>query len=180
MDLSKLKEEYIQIKAPESLRERVMNIPPVKIRPLGFDRMRFIRAISSVAACLAVVVIIAAALTVRGKDVASIVVSGTAVQDQPVVVVDNSAARSIPMTASADTSLKLEFTIEANGDCRVNVNCGEILDAKPTYSDGDTIVWSVSDIPEEGAMLYLECGNKTSTYTLIQSNETGVWTINKK
>ena len=74
----------------------------------------------------------------------------------------------------------MEFTVECKKDCRVKVNCGEISEPKASYSDGDTLVWLVNDIPDEGAMLYLEYGNKTSTYTLIQSAETGVWTINKK
>ena len=180
MDLSKLKEEYRQIKAPESLRERVMKIQPVKIRPAGFDRLRIMKAISSVAACLAVAVIITACLVVRGTSVASIAVSGTTVKEQPVVAVDNSQARSVPAPASADGGIKVEFTLECKNECRVKVNCGEISEAKASYSDGDTVVWNVTDIPEEGAELYLEYGDKTSTYTLIQSAETGVWTINKK
>ena len=58
MDLSRIKEEYKRIKAPESLRERVMNVQPVNIRPERFDRFRMIKSLSSVAACLAVAVII--------------------------------------------------------------------------------------------------------------------------
>lgn len=180
MDLSRIKEEYKRIKAPESLRERVMNVQPVNIRPARFDRFRMIKSLSSVAACLAVAVIIITALVVRNGDFAAITVLGTQVGNQPVAVVENSQARSIPVTASADNSVKVEFTVECKKDCRVKVNCGEISEPKASYSDGDTLVWLVNDIPDEGAMLYLEYGSKTSTYTLVQSAETGVWTINKK
>ena len=180
MDLSRIKEEYKRIKAPEALRERVMSAQPVKIRPVSFGRLRMIKTISSVAACLVLTVVIALAVTVRNGDSASIAVFGTVVGNQPVAVADDSQARSIPMPASADTGLRVEFTLECKNDCRVRVNCGEISEPKASYSDGDTLVWVVSDIPDEGAVLYLEYGDKTSTYTLVQSAETGVWTINKK
>lgn len=180
MNLSKAKEEYRQIKAPDGLRERVMSMPTAKGRIVRFDRSRMIKTLSSVAACFVVVAMIAVALTVRNGDFAAISVSGTTVDDRPVEVIDNSLARSIPMLASADNSLTVEFTVECKNECRVSVNCGEIVESKAEYSNGDTLVWNVTDIPEEGAMLYLEYGDKTSTYTLVQSTETGVWTINKK
>ena len=180
MDLSRIKEEYRQIKAPESLRERVINARPVKLKPLRPNRSRMMKTLSSLAACFVLAAVIAVTLTVRNGDSAAITVFGSEVGDQPVAVVDYSQARSVPVPASFDPALKVEFTLECKNDCRVKVNCGEISEAKASYSDGDTLVWLVSGIPEEGAELYLEYGVKTSTYTLVQSAEAGVWTINKK
>jgi len=177
---NKIKEAYRQIKAPDHLRRRVMALSPRKSRMLEFPIGRVVKIASYIAACFAIVAVISVALLVNNTNSAAIVVSGERVGGSPVELIASPSARSAVQTASAFEEIRVEFTLESKDECRVKVNCGEISEAKESYTDGDTLVWSVSEIPEEGAELYLEYGDKTSTYTLIQSAETGVWTINKQ
>lgn len=177
---NRIKEAYRQIKAPDHLKERVMQIQPRDTKILAFPVDRLIKSVASIAACFMIVAVIAVALFVNGNNPAAIIISGETVGESPVEIIDPAAMRSFVAPASLDGTVSVEFTLESKGECRASVNCGEIADEKEIYSDGDTVVWNVFDIPKEGAMLYLEYGNKTSTYTLNYIEETGVWTINKQ
>ncbi len=177
---NRIKEAYRQIKAPDHLRERVMRIQPRDTKILAFPANRLIKTVASVAACFMVVAVIAVALFVNDNNPAAIIISGETVGESPVEIIDPAAMRSLVAPVSLDGEVSVEFTLECKGECRVSVNCGEIVDEKEVYSSGDTVVWNVTDIPEEGALLYLEYGDKTSTYTLDRTGDTGVWTINKQ
>jgi len=182
---------YKSIKASENLRERVVNIQPIKkntmiLVPFGSRNRRFYAC----AACLVFTVFITFAVAHNHGGIA-VYVDGNEVGSAPMQVYPSNSVQSTvkSMTLSVPT-VSVLMKIKAGRNTEVTVSDGVLIrsdnesqldnpaSASLQMSGDEQIVWdignpSMADIPR----MTIKLPGKVLTYLLECNESTGIWTI---
>ncbi|MDD6262697.1 MAG: hypothetical protein PUA83_06400 [Clostridiales bacterium] len=182
----KMTEAYRSIKAPESLRERVVS-SDCEVRPFRAKRVRYMKPLAAAAAC---VMLSAAAFGYSFAPGARAEICGTAVDSgKSLAVTDSSAVPfSLAREGGAET-VEVQIELKLSGSAKVYVSEGrvfaggageELADCgNETRIRGNTsLCWRAEAVPEgEPLFLTVKIRAKKLVFRLEFNAEIGEWTI---
>lgn len=162
------KREYQSIRAPESLRERVLaqSEAPRAEKPRAVPRRRWLAP--AMAACLMLALLVTALLP-RADLTVSV---GEAL---------SGGESGIAMMSRAAAPLRLPVTVTTGGEATLSVSRGRLCDEAGESIDrvmgGQSLFWEIDDPDEaERYTLTARCGGESLTLTLAFDAADGRWT----
>ena len=187
-------EAYRSISAPADLRNRVLSFDTEERKPAR-NTARMIRRVSTLAACL-VLMICFSAMAITSMGAVGISVSGDALEkNETMTVLENGVAplsydkRSlsqveIPMTLAIEHETAI--TVSGGALCIVEEETDEIretvLSGTVYRTDSpESLIWTVSaDAEQKEFEMTLKSRFKTETITLAFDEHTGAWVISRR
>ena len=170
---------YLNIKAPDSIKERLQS-------QINEDDRRNSKLSLSFYALAASLIIVAAAILFIPISHAELYFEGNEIKGE--VTVSNYSARAArTIDASVDMTLEIPLEVKVTGKSKVSVSTGEIKlsdseDGKKTVSvkGRESIIWVLPlDALTENATFTVEKGGKKLIYSISQDNETGKTVLRK-
>lgn len=180
IDKKAVGEIYKSIKAPDSLRKRVMSIEV----PEGKTVLFFTRYRSATAVAASLILIIAAVLMVAGNYYSvGLSVNGQAIGTSPAAIAADINAKAVQPTLTTNTELSVPLDINVKAQATVSIEEGYLsINGKNsvvlTADSGNAVTWLLPEYNRDSVYsLRISTAYKKQSYQLYFDNGQNNWVI---